>query len=69
MLEGDDLKAYQNADLVLTRDPADWHLYNPNGERDARLEAEGLHTIPSRQFLTIDEGNSDVASVSPDLDL
>ncbi len=46
-LEGDDLKAYQNAELTLTRDPADWHPYNPNAERDARIAAEGLYNDPS----------------------
>ena len=37
-LEGADLKAYQNAELMLTRDPSDWHPYNPHAERDARIE-------------------------------
>ncbi|TVR18441.1 MAG: hypothetical protein EA396_15100, partial [Anaerolineaceae bacterium] len=38
-LEGDDLTAYQNLTLTLTRNPVDWHPYNPNAERDARIEA------------------------------
>lgn len=41
-LEGDELKSYQNGGLTLTRDQSDWHLYNPNAEHDARIEAEGL---------------------------
>jgi hypothetical protein len=48
-LDGDDLTAYQNLTLTLTRDPADWHPYNPNAERDARIEAEGLYTDPIQQ--------------------
>jgi hypothetical protein len=46
-LKDDDLKAYQNAELTLTHDLSDWHPYNPNAERDARIAAEGLHNDPS----------------------
>ncbi len=45
-LEGDDLKAYQNAELTLTRDPGGWHPYNPNAERDARIASEGVYSDP-----------------------
>lgn len=70
-LEGDDLTAYQNLTLTLTRDPADWHPYNPNAERDARIEAEGLYTDPIQQFAKLDEGEDEpkVEPVSPDFDL
>lgn len=53
-LEGDDLKAYQNAELVLTRDTEGWHPYNPDAERDARIEAEGLSTDPIQQIFEQD---------------
>jgi hypothetical protein len=70
-LDGDDLTAYQNLTLTLTRDPADWHPYNPNAERDARIEAEGLYTGPIQQFAKLDEGEDEpkVEPVSPDFDL
>ena len=70
-LEGDDLKAYQNAELTLTRDPADWHPYNPNAERDARIEAEGLYTDPIQQFTKLDEDEDEpeVEPTAPDFDL
>jgi hypothetical protein len=45
-LEGDDRTAYQNLTLTLTRDTTNWHPYNPNAERDARIEAERLYTDP-----------------------
>lgn len=71
MLEGDDLTAYQNLTLTLTRDLADWHPYNPNAERDARIEAEGLYTDPIQQFTRLDEDDAEpqVEPVSPDFDL
>ncbi|MBE2184460.1 MAG: hypothetical protein IAE89_13610 [Anaerolineae bacterium] len=65
-LEGDDLKAYQNTELTLTRDPADWHPYNPNAERDARIAAEGLYTDPVHQFAEREESQPE--TVIPDLD-
>jgi len=65
-LEGDDLKAYQNAELTLTRDPADWHPYNPHAERDARIAAEGLYTDPIQQVVERDE--PEMASGTPELD-
>src|SRR5690606_563252 len=70
-LEGDDLTAYQNLTLTLTRDPADWHPYNPNVERDARIEAEGLYTDPIQRLTKLDEGENEpkVEPVSPDFDL
>ena len=45
-LEGDELKEYQSGELTLTREPSDWHPYNPNAEQDARIETEGLSTDP-----------------------
>lgn len=65
-LEGDDLSAYQNLTLTLTRDLADWHPYNPNAERDARIAAEGLYTDPIQQVVERDEPES--ASGTPELD-
>jgi hypothetical protein len=70
-LQGDDLTAYRNAELTLTRDPADWHPYNPHAERDARIEAEGLYTDPIQQFTTFDKNEDDpkVELVAHDFDL
>jgi hypothetical protein len=65
-LEGDDLEAYQNDELTLTRDGADWHPYNPNAERDARIAAEGLYTDPIQQVVERDE--PEIASGTPELD-
>jgi len=65
-LEGDDLKAYQNATLTLTRDPSDWHPYNPNAERDARIAAEGLYSDPIQQTFEHDE--PEIASGTQELD-
>jgi hypothetical protein len=65
-LEGDDLKAYQNAELTLTRDRADWHPYNPNAERDARIAAEGLYSDPIQQVVERDE--PEITSGTPELD-
>lgn len=55
-LEGQELEDYRGLKLTLTRDPADWHPYNPNAERDARVAAEGLHTDPIYQFDTFNDG-------------
>jgi hypothetical protein len=65
-LEGDELKAYQNAELTLTRDPADWHPYNPNAEHDARIATEGLYTDSIQQGVKRDEAEN--VSNSPELD-
>jgi hypothetical protein len=65
-LEGDELKAYQNAELTLTRDLSDWHPYNPNAERDARIAAEGLYSDPIQQVVERDE--PEIASGTPELD-
>ena len=42
-LEGQELDDYRNAELTLTRTPEQWHPYNPNAERDARIETEGVN--------------------------
>ncbi|MEO1440357.1 MAG: hypothetical protein AAFV33_08125, partial [Chloroflexota bacterium] len=62
---------YRDLNLTLTRDPADWQPYNPNAERDARIEAEGLYTDPIHQFTTFDEDEDDpkVEPAAPDFDL
>jgi len=65
-LEGDDLKAYQNAELTLTRDSSDWHPYNPNAERDARIAVEGLYTDSIQRV--VERDNPQQEDVSPDLD-
>jgi len=45
-LEGQELDDYRDLKLTLTHDPSEWHLYNPNAERDARIEAEGIYHDP-----------------------
>ena len=65
-LDGDDLKAYQNDDLTLTRNPSEWHLYNPNAEHDARIEAEGLPTNPTQPLDKPDQ--ADITPATPELD-
>ena len=57
-LDGQELDDYRDLKLTLTHDPSDWHLYNPNAERDARIEAEGLYTDPIHQFTKLDEDES-----------
>jgi hypothetical protein len=68
-LEGDDLKAYQDGQYTLTREPSDWHPYNPNAERDARIAAEGLYTDPIHQFVKLDEDDPKVELTTPNFDL
>ncbi|PJF33502.1 MAG: hypothetical protein CUN57_02000, partial [Phototrophicales bacterium] len=70
-LEGDDLKAYQDGQYTLTHDLSDWHPYNPNAERDARIAAEGIYTDPIHEFTTFDEDEIEmkVEPVKPDFDL
>jgi len=70
-LDGQELDDYRDLKLTLTRDPADWQPYNPNAERDARIEAEGLYTDPIHQFTTFDEDEEDpkVEPAAPDFDL
>ncbi len=65
-LQGDDLKAYQNDELTLIRNPSDWHPYNPNAEHDARIEAEGLPSNPVQQLDKPDEAG--IAPTTPELD-
>jgi hypothetical protein len=64
-LEGDALKEYQNAKLTLTRDPSDWHPYNPNAEREARLETEGVYTDPIQVLIERDTAET---ATEPDID-
>ncbi|QPC83058.1 hypothetical protein G4Y79_01390 [Phototrophicus methaneseepsis] len=70
-LEGDDLKAYQDGQYTLTHDLSDWHPYNPNAERDARTEAEGIYTDPIHYFTSFNENEDDpkIEPVAPDFDL
>ncbi|MBZ0280784.1 MAG: hypothetical protein K8L97_08575 [Anaerolineae bacterium] len=65
-LEGDDLKAYQNTELTLTRDSSAWYPYNPNAERDARIAAEGVYYDPLQSYI---EGNGNPISNISSLDL
>ena len=48
---------------TLVRQPEDWHPYNPNAEREARIAAEGRHTDP------LYESMSRVDDEPPDIDL
>lgn len=67
-LEAGELKAYQNAELTLTRDASNWHPYNPNAEHDARIAAEGLHS-DSIQVIEHDEPEMpEITSSSQELD-
>lgn len=54
-LEGQDLINYQNAELTLTRTSEQWHPYNPNAERDARLEVEGTSYDLTYHIVSDDE--------------
>jgi hypothetical protein len=69
-LEGDDLKAYQDGQYTLTRDLSDWHPYNPNAERDARIAGEGIYTDPIHQMMPhVISEEQEVSSAEPDFDL
>ncbi len=74
-LEGQELADYRNLNLTLTRNPADWYPYNPNAERDARIEAEGLYTdlihkvIGGNPFTTFDEDCPKIEPAAPNFDL
>jgi hypothetical protein len=70
-LEGDDLNAYQDGQYTLTRDPSDWHPYNPNAERDARIVAEGIYTDPIHQMTPFDDATEkqELSSLEHDFDL
>jgi hypothetical protein len=65
-LDNDDLKAYQANELTLTRDPADWHPYNPNAERDARIATEGFYTDPIHEV--VERAEAETAPAAPELD-
>ena len=69
-LEGDDLKAYQDGHYTLTHDLSDWHPYNPNAERDARIAAEGIYTDPIHEMMPdAPDKEQEVSSAEPDFDL
>jgi hypothetical protein len=66
-MDGQAAKAlFSNEQPPLVRDLADWHPYNPNAERDARTEVEGLYTDPIQQVVERDE--PEIASGTPELD-
>ena len=69
-LEGDDLKAYQDGQYALTREPSDWNPYNPNAEHDARIAAEGVYHDPIYDLSTVDVAidNQVIDKTEPDLD-
>ena len=68
-LEGDDLKAYQDRQYTLTHELSDWHPYNPNAERDARIAAEGIYTDPIYEVTTFDEADSNMEIANPDFEM
>ncbi len=55
--------------LSFVLDLTGWHPYNPNAERDARIEAEGLYTDPIHQFTMFDEDDEDDEPQAPDFEL
>jgi hypothetical protein len=66
-MEGQAAKAFfSDEQPPLIRDRADWHPYNPNAERDARIAVEGLYTDPIYQAVERDE--PEIASGAPELD-
>lgn len=67
-LEGDELEAYQNGELTLTHDLSDWHPYNPNAERDARIAAEGIYHDPIHKAPDFDESSDRQEILSSELD-
>jgi hypothetical protein len=65
-MEGQAAKAFfADEQPPLVRDLADWHPYNPNAERDARIAVEGLYTDPIHQVVERDE--PEIASGAPEL--
>jgi hypothetical protein len=69
-VDAEGLQAFMQGEPRQT-DPAAWHPHNPNAERDARIEAEGLYTDPIHQYTTFDEDEDDpkVKPAAPDFDL
>ena len=67
-LEGQELDDYRDAELTLTRTPEQWHPYNPNAERDARMEAEGMYTDPIHRHIEQQEDEPS-HTPSPDFNL
>lgn len=66
-MDGQEAKTFfSDEQPPLVRDLADWHPYNPNAERDARIAVEGLYTDPIHQAVERDE--PEIASGAPELD-
>lgn len=67
-MDGQEAKSFFADDqLPLVRERADWHPYNPNAERDARIAVEGLYYDPIQQSVERDEPQPELAT--PDFDL
>lgn len=56
---------YMSGNRAIVREESDWHLHNPNAERDARISVEGPYLDPLYQGAKV---NNDGPPV-PDLDL
>jgi hypothetical protein len=66
-MDGQEAKAFfSDEQPPLVRNLADWHPYNPNAERDARIAAEGLYTDPIHQLVERDK--PEITSGAPELD-
>jgi hypothetical protein len=67
-MDGQEAKSFFADDQPsLVRERADWHPYNPNAERDARIAVEGLYYDPIQQSVERDEPQPELAT--PDFDL
>lgn len=58
---------YMSGSRTIVREESDWHLHNPNAERDARIEAEGLY-IDSLHSLQVPDDQS-ITPTQPSIDL
>jgi hypothetical protein len=69
-LEGDDRRAFQEGHFALAYKAADWHLYNPHADQDARIAAEGDYDL-SQSGMSFEKNLTDqqAESLSPDFDL
>lgn len=62
---------YMSGNRTIVREESNWHLHNPNAERDAQIEAEEVSNDPIQQFMTFDKDKNilNVESATPDFDL
>lgn len=63
----DQITDYMSGNRTIVREESDWHLYNPNAERDARIVADELYIDPMQQ--TIVGSNAEQEIETPDFDL